>query len=123
MNIPPKRSKVFRVESSASDPHLGGFLDVMLSANGVSIRWSGETAWREIAWYEIAICAESPGQYREIIDEWKVQAFEEGILDGVKATLNPTAVLDYAEELKELREREKLKEKFAPNNPAPRGAG
>jgi len=121
MNIPPKYSKVFTVESSASDPHLGGPLEVRLSADGVSIRWAGETVWKEIEWYEIAICAEAPGQYREIIDQWKVDAFEEGLEDGLRTSSKETDVLSYAEELKELRDREK--EQYTPSKPPPRNAG
>lgn len=103
MTVPPKYSPVYEVESSSGDPHLSGPLQIRLSANGVSIRWAGETAWKEIAWYEIAVCAEAPGGYRDVIDGWKIEAFEEGLSDGVEADPNQT-VLSYAEQLKKSRD-------------------
>ncbi len=100
MIIPPKYSKVYVVESSSGDPHLGGPLEIRLSDEGVSIRWAGEKVWKDIAWFEVAICAEAPGQYRQIIDQWKADAFEEGMADGVDPPKTVANVLDYEEMLK-----------------------
>ena len=99
MNIPPKYSRTFTVESSSGDPHLGGFLEIRLSAEGVSIRWAGEDDWQNLHWYEVSILAEAPGAYRKVIEAWKVQAFEEGLADGVRTGSKEVDVLNYAEEL------------------------
>jgi hypothetical protein len=124
MNIPPKYSKTFKVDSSSSDPHLSGPLEIRLSADGVSIRWAGENTWREIAWYEIGICAEAPGFYKQIIEAWKIQAFEEGLADGVRTASMETNVLNYADELKEAREQKQLKEALmSAKSASPHNAG
>lgn len=115
MIIPAKESKVYRVDSSSSDPHLAGPLEVKLTASGVLIRWAGEQQWKSIDWYEIAILAEAPGEYARVIDQWQVEAFEEGLRDGVKTAASEVAVVDYAEELRERREAEARR---AENNPA-----
>lgn len=121
MVIPRKHSGIYTVESTAPDPHLAGFLEVRLSADGVSIRWLGEAIWQSIEWYEIAVLAGTPGAFRETLEALRVQAFEEGMSDGVKTKPDETAALNYIEELQ--RFREKGGEFHEPMSPDPNRVG
>ena len=105
MTIPPKESKIYTVMSSSSDPYLSGFLEIRLSADGVSIRWAGEPQWKKIDWYEIAIAAGTVGEYRKVLQQLREDAFEEGMNDGVRTTPKENSILSYRAELEEFKNR------------------
>lgn len=116
MQIPPpvpEEYGPYEVKSGTTDPHLAGPLEVRLTAVGGWIRWMGEDKWQQFYWHELAILSGAHGEYKQVLEDLRVQAFEEGMTDGVEhsykhMTLKKTdeqAVLNYRDELKEFQKR------------------
>lgn len=82
------KPEVFIVESTSSDPHYCGEIEIRPSADKVELRWHGCEDWVEIEWWEIMRVLEYPDKRtQEDIQHLREAAQTEGYWWGLARAL------------------------------------
>lgn len=80
----------FYVESSSSDPHLGGSIEIRCEPTRMGMRWHGTPNWTWMEYHEAIVIAGDLGKaYRELIKAKFEFGYEEGLRAGIEEATKP----------------------------------
>jgi hypothetical protein len=85
----------FQVESRASDPNLGGVIEVRAEPDRIGVRWEGEKVWTWLQWADLMVLGENwPETVKSMIQEKYDQAYEDGLKEAIEVAAKSPADLE-----------------------------